>query len=153
MKDCVFCKIVRNELDSAKIWENDEFVAILGNHPTTKGMTVLISKKHYNSYIINSMPDNAYSRFLLAVKKVSNVLEKGLKVKKVAMVMEGMNINHAHIKLYPLHGVKCKVNDLNVEKDLFFDKYPGYITTLEGNYVELSKLKNISEKIKKNAEI
>lgn len=44
MKECIFCKIVKGEIDSAKIWENKEFLAILDANPNTKGMTVAGAK-------------------------------------------------------------------------------------------------------------
>lgn len=105
MKDCVFCKIAKGEIPSAKIWEDKNFLAILDIMPNTKGMTLVISKKHYNSYAFD-MPEDMFKKLMVASKKVAKVLEKGLNVKRVAMVMEGMGINHVHIKLYPLHGIK-----------------------------------------------
>src|SRR3989344_3796191 len=97
---CIFCKIVAGEINSAKIWEDDEFLSILDGNPNTKGMALVITKNHFNSYVF-SMPDDIYQKFMLASKKVAKLLEKGLEVKRVAMVMEGMGVNHAHIKLYP----------------------------------------------------
>ena len=64
-------------------------------------MTLVITKKHFDSYAFD-MPSEIYKEFMLACKEVSRILEKGLNVKRVAMVMEGMGVNHAHIKLYPL---------------------------------------------------
>jgi len=58
-----------------------------------------------------------------ASRKVAKILEKGLKVPRVAMVMEGMGINHAHIKLYPLHGVRGKFKEMWAKKKIFFKKY------------------------------
>ena len=57
---------------------------------------------------------------MAAAKKVAKILERGLSVKRVAMVMEGMGINHAHIKLYPLHGLKEKIRgDMGKGKGIF----------------------------------
>ncbi len=79
MSDCIFCKIAKGEIPSVKIWEDDEFFAILDLFPNTKGMTLVIPKSHYDSDVFE-MDDEIYQRFLLAVKKVVRVLEKGLKV-------------------------------------------------------------------------
>ena len=145
-ENCIFCKIVSGEIDSAKIWEDENFVAILDVMPNTKGMTLVLTKKHYDSYAFD-MPDLIYEKFMLAVKKVSKILEKGLKVKRVAMVMEGMGINHAHIKLYPLHGVNEKFKEMWAKDKIFFDNYDGYISTQTGEKVELSELKKIAKEI------
>ncbi|MCD6444824.1 hypothetical protein J7L70_07495 [Candidatus Bathyarchaeota archaeon] len=69
---------------------------------------------------------------MAAAKKVAKILERGLSVKRVAMVMEGMGINHAHIKLYPLHGLKEKFEETWAKERVFFEKYEGYISTQLG---------------------
>lgn len=78
------------------------------------GKILLIPKKHYSSYVFD-MPNDVYKRYMAATKKVVKILEKGLDVKRVAMVMEGMALDHAHIKLYPLHGLKKKLSLKNIQ--------------------------------------
>ncbi len=149
MEDCIFCKIVKGEFDSVKIWEDDEFMAILDVMPNTKGMALILTKEHYDSYAFE-MPEDVYSRFMIAAKKVSKILEKGLKVKRVAMVMEGMGINHAHIKLYPLYGLDEKFKEMWSNESISFDQYQGYISTQTGDKVEISELKKVAEEIRNN---
>jgi len=148
-EDCIFCKIVRGEFDSAKIWEDENFIAILDIMPNTKGMTLVLSKKHYDSYAFD-MPDKDYSELMIASKKVAKMLEKALNVKRVAMVMEGLGVNHVHIKLYPLYGLDEKFKEIWAPEKKFFDKYEGYISTQTGEKVELSELKELAEEIKNN---
>lgn len=50
MTSCIFCKIIKGELESAKIWEDKEFLAILDIMPNTKGMTLVLTKRHHPSY-------------------------------------------------------------------------------------------------------
>lgn len=145
--DCIFCKIVKGEFDSAKIWENDEFLAILDLNPNTKGMTLVLSKGHFDSYAF-SMPDDIYQKFMLASKKVAKILEKAFEVKRVAMVMEGMGVNHAHIKLYPMHGLNKEFEEMWAKEKVFFDNYPGYITTQLGPQSTMENLKKLAEEIK-----
>ena len=145
-KNCLFCKIVKGEIDSAKIWEDKDFVAILDIMPNTKGMTLVLTKKHYDSYAFE-IPDKIYNKFLLATKKVSKLLEKGLKINRVAMVMEGMGINHAHIKLYPMHGLEKEFKEIWAKEKVFFDSYPGYITTQLGPQADIEELKTMARRI------
>ncbi len=147
MAECIFCNIINGKFDSAKLWEDKEFLAILDIMPNTKGMTLVLTKKHYDSYAFE-MPNLVYSKFLLATKKVSKILEKGLKVKRVAMVMEGLGVNHAHIKLYPLHGLKDKFEEIWASEKVFFDNYKGYISTQTGHKVEIVELKKLAKEIK-----
>lgn len=154
MEECIFCKIIKGEIPSVKIWEDKNFLAILDLFPNTKGMTVVFPKKHYDSDVIE-MDEKIYKDFFLAAKKVAKVLKKGLKVKRVAMAMEGTAVNHAHIKLYPLHGVdknfKPKLpSSEKLKKRKFFKKYPGYLPTLMGPQTTIKNLKKIAKQIKSN---
>lgn len=148
MEDCVFCKIAKGQIESAKIWEDDEFLAVLDTNPNVKGMTLFLTKEHFDSYIFD-MPNEIYSKFMLAAKNVANILEKGLGVMRVALVMEGMGINHAHLKLYPLHGVKNKFQEMWAKDRVFFENYEGYISTQLGPAADRRDLGELAEIIKK----
>jgi len=145
MKDCIFCKIVKGRIPSFKIWEDEEFLAILDIHPNTKGMTLLMTKKHYPSYL-PEMPDSVYQRFWLAAKKLAKQLDEKLGTKRTAMVMEGTGVNHAHIKFYPLHGLEKSLQES--EKTVYYKKYPGFIDTRVGPKMPMDDLKKMAKKIK-----
>lgn len=145
-KDCIFCKIISKEIPSYKIWENNKYLSILDINPNVEGMTLVITKKHFPSYVAD-IADEEYSEFFLAAKKVARLLEEKLGIKRVAIVMEGMGINHAHIKLYPMRGLKEKFEETWTEKRVFFEEYPGYITTRMGPEADKRKLERIQKKI------
>ncbi len=96
------------------------------------------------------MPDKEYSELMLAAKVVAKILEKGLHVKRVVMVMEGLGVNHVHIKLYPIHGLDKKFEEMWASEKIFFDKYCGYISTRLGPELSLEKRQKIADKILKN---
>lgn len=144
--DCLFCKIVKGEIPSVKIWEDKKHIAILDIFPNTPGMTLIIPRAHHNSYVFD-MPEKEYSSLLSSAKVVAKLLDKKLKCPRTAMVMEGMGVNHAHIKLYPMHGVDINNFILHPEK-AFFDKYPGYIITLVGPMADKSELERIAKQIR-----
>jgi histidine triad (HIT) family protein len=148
--NCIFCKIVEGKSPCHKIYEDLNTIAVLDIYPNTPGMTLVISKKHYPSDVLK-MPDKAYTSYLESAKKVAKLLEKALKVKRVAMVAEGMGIDHAHIKLYPLHGLKHSFEDILAPKKVFFKKYKGYLTTLMGSRADDKELGKLAKKIKKSA--
>lgn len=149
MNNCIFCKIVKGEISSVKIWEDKKFLAILDLFPNTKGMTIVLPKKHYNSDAIE-MDDKNYKDFFLAAKKVAIFLKKGLRINRVAMAMEGMGVNHAHIKLYPLHGVGKNFKPAESKEKLFLKKYQGYLTTQLGPQANPKELEKIANQIIKN---
>ena len=146
-KNCMFCKIEKEELPSVKIWEDEKHFAILDINPNTEGMTFVITKEHYDSDATD-MPDKEYSRLMIASKKVAKLLEKKLKVKRVAIVMEGLGVNHVHIKLYPIHGLEEKFREMWAKDRIYFDKYEGYISTQIGPQKSIEELNKIAEKIK-----
>ena len=147
-EDFIFCRIASGEIPSFKIWENEEFFAILDIFPNTKGMTLVIPKEHYDSYAFD-MPDDVYARFLMAAREVGKLLDEKLNVNRTAMVIEGMGVNHAHIKLYPLHGVGKDFSAMIPEGNVFFEKYQGYLSTQLGPKADNAFLEEIIEKFRK----
>lgn len=98
--DCVFCKIVAWEIPSVKIRENDQFVAILDAFPACKGQMLVVPKDHFDSDIF-VMNDEIYTSLMLATKEVVALMKTWLWVERVGMVVEGLQVPHAHVKLYP----------------------------------------------------
>ncbi|MBI4021567.1 MAG: HIT family protein [Candidatus Aenigmarchaeota archaeon] len=99
--DCAFCRIARGDLPAAKVWESADFLAILDLFPTTEGMTVLMTKAHEDSYVFR-LPESRYLAFLAAARTVGTLLERALQVPRVILLAEGLEVPHAHLKLYPL---------------------------------------------------
>lgn len=131
-QECIFCKIVKREIPSVKIWEDEKHLAILDIHPNTEGMTLVITKEHYDSDY-TEMPDKPYKELMITAKKVAKLLKKELRVNKVASVIEGLGVNHIHVKLYPIYPSN--------EKE-------GYITTQLGPQKSPEELNKIAEKIR-----
>lgn len=99
--DCVFCKILTGEYSSYKLWEDDNYLAILDLFPAVDGQTLVISKKHLDSNIFN-LDEQDYLGIYSATQIVSKLLVKSMGVVRCAQMMEGLGVNHAHIKLFPL---------------------------------------------------
>ncbi len=132
---CRFCKIAAGELQSWKVLEDDEYLAILDAFPLVKGQTVVITKKHYSSYHFD-LPDEVYEGLFLFAKKVGVVLDRGLGARRTMLASQGYAIDHMHVKLFPV----IKVNSTLVEQDTYdalrskLDKdwYSGYIISMSG---------------------
>jgi len=150
MKDCVFCKIAKGEIPSVKIWEDKNHIAILDINPNTEGMTLVLTKEHYDSDATD-MPDKAYKELMIAAKKVAKLLETKLKVKRVAIVMEGLGVNHVHIKLYPIYGLNRKFEETWAKDKIYFEKYDGYISTKLGPQKSIEELNKVAKKIKSSS--
>lgn len=100
----LFERIAQGDIPSVKVRENEEFLAILDIFPNCTGQTLVFPKKRYDSDVM-LMPDDVYQRYMQAVKEVSILLKRALHVQRVGMIIEGMGVNHAHTKLYPMHGL------------------------------------------------
>lgn len=151
MNSCIFCKIVSGELPSHKVWEDEKHIAFLSIFPNTKGVTVVISKAHYGSYVFD-LPDDILSELMIATKKVAKLLDSKLEdVGRTAMVFEGFGVDHIHAKLFPMHGTKDMSEWRPIESSVpkYFEKYEGYISSHDyecANDDELEKLaKNLRE--------
>ena len=147
MDNCIFCKIAEGKIPAVKIWEDNDFIAVLDINPNTEGMTLVIPKKHFDSYVFD-MPDKEYQNLMLATKKVAKILDKSLNVKRTAVVMEGLGVNHAHIKLYPIHGLDKKFKEIWAKDKVYFEKYQGYISTQLGPQKSKEELEKVARKIK-----
>jgi histidine triad (HIT) family protein len=103
MTDCIFCKIAAQEIPAEIIYEDANHLAFLDINPTTRGMTVVISKNHYGSDIYtNEVP--VICKIMGAAKKTATLLQNKLNPVRVLTMIEGLEIEHLHIKLYPFYG-------------------------------------------------
>lgn len=146
MPDTIFDKVIRGEIESYPVWEDEKFLAFLTPFPNTPGLTVVIPKANPGDYIF-SLDDELYAEFMAATKKVANLLERALDVKRVALVFEGTGVAHVHAKLYPLYGELASQTDVWAPEKEFVEQYRGYITTLEGPKMDTERLKEIQAKI------
>jgi histidine triad (HIT) family protein len=149
MNDCIFCKIVKKEVPSFTVWENDQYQAFLTIFPNTEGFTVVIPKEHYRSYIFEA-PEEIMNGLMSAAKKVSKKIKNAYKnVGHVGVMFEGYGVNHLHVKLMPLHETKSdewKQHASHVKT--FFKTYEGYMSSHDGERADDTWLKEVAEKIK-----
>ncbi len=118
MEGCIFCKIVTGELPSFRIYEDESYVAILDIHPLTEGQSLVIPKKHTDSYVFDAS-DSEITNLVLTARKVAKLVEKGLEVKRLYLVFEGLDVNHLHAKLFtaPLGmGMGARADDAHLDR-------------------------------------
>lgn len=148
---CIFCEIINGSIPANIYWQNDEFMAFLSIDPNTEGFSCVVPKKHFASDVMK-MPDDVLQRFIIASKKVSEVLENYFAdVGRVGVMMEGTGINHAHIKLFPMHGTehmkRGEWKQVLSGKEFWFPKYEGWICSGGGPKADIEELKKLGEKL------
>ena len=97
----IFSKIAAGEIPSYKCAENDKFYAFLDINPLAKGHTLVIPRREVD-YIFD-MADDELAEFQLFAKQVAVALKKAFPCKKVAQVVLGLEVPHAHIHLIPMN--------------------------------------------------
>ncbi|MCF7866634.1 HIT family protein [Candidatus Woesearchaeota archaeon] len=155
--NCIFCKISSKEfppLGNGLIYEDDNYMAWLSPFPNTEGFTIVIPKEHYGSDVLK-MPDEKLSEFIFVTKKVSKMLENYFDdVGRVGLIMEGTGVNHAHIKLFPMHGTeymkKGEWKQFLGGNNKFFEKYEGYLMSNDGPKTDFDELEKLAENIRKS---
>jgi len=150
---CPFCEIAAGRLKTASFWEDSEFIAFLSIGPNTEGFSCVIPKKHFESDVLK-MPDVQLKKFIIAAKKVAKILENYFEdVGRVGLIMDGTGINHAHIKLSPMHGTenlkRGEWKQFLSGKEHWFDKYEGWISSAGGPMADPKKLNKLAENLKK----
>ena len=100
-ENCIFCKMVRGEIPIEKVFENKKFIAILDAFPILNGQLLVIPKEHISSYVFD-LDNEIYTEFMLLAKKLAKRLDKSIRPIKTGMIIEGLEVPHAHIKLLPL---------------------------------------------------
>ena len=97
----IFSKIAAGEIPSYKCAENDKLYAFLDINPVAKGHTLVIPRREVD-YIFD-MDDEELAEFQLFAKQVAVALKKAFPCKKVAQVVLGLEVPHAHIHLIPMN--------------------------------------------------
>ena len=97
--DCIFCKIVRGELPSARVYEDSEWLGFLDIHPVNKGHTLLIPKTHF-PYITDT-PQEVVGRAFIRARHIMPYLKEVLGAQVIALTVMGIDVPHFHIHLIP----------------------------------------------------
>ncbi|MEN9557770.1 MAG: hypothetical protein RL141_139 [Candidatus Parcubacteria bacterium] len=97
----LFTKIINGEIPCHKIWEDEQHFAFLDIHPAQPGMTLVVPKQEVEHPF--DMDDAAFSALLLAAKHLVPAIQKATGALRVGLVIEGLEVPHAHIKLIPIN--------------------------------------------------
>lgn len=100
----IFSKIIAGEIPSYKVAEDENYYAFLDINPLAKGHTLVVPKKEVD-YLFD-LDDNTLAGMTLFAKKVAHKIRSYSGCKKVAMVVLGLEVPHAHIHLIPMNSEK-----------------------------------------------
>ncbi len=99
----IFTKIIKGEIPSYKIHENDDFYAFLDINPNAKGHTLVIPKKEENKLF--DLDENSYLSLMKYAYKIAKAIEKAVSCERIGMTVIGLEVPHVHVHLIPLHSM------------------------------------------------
>ena len=106
----IFSRIVAGEIPSYKVAEDDRYYAFLDINPLAKGHTLVIPKQEVD-YLYN-LDDETLQGMIVFAKQIAQKIKAYSGCKRVATVVLGLEVPHAHIHLIPM----------NSEKDVDFSR-------------------------------
>jgi histidine triad (HIT) family protein len=119
MKDCIFCKIIKGEAKSWKVYENENVYAFLDIFPVSKYHTLIIPKKHYEN--IFDIPEKELLDVMSVVKKIAGLYNKNLGITNVQIINSSgreaqQDVFHIHFHIVPR-----KIGD---QQDILWTTHP-----------------------------
>ena len=120
MEDCIFCKIIKGELPSKSIYEDDLIYIIMNINPTTNGHLLVLPKEH----MVNIMDttDEVIMHSIKVIRELYPTLKEKLNCKGLTISQNnelGQEIKHFHIHLTPRYD--NDLVDFNYNKDMIKD--------------------------------
>jgi histidine triad (HIT) family protein len=112
MADSIFTKIIKGEIPSHKIYEDDKTLAFLDIHPIQPGHSLVIPKKQVE--FIWDLDEQTYQAVMASVKKVGKRLHEQMNQPYVSLRVVGIDVPHAHVQLIPF----STASDLGVAQDM-----------------------------------
>ncbi len=100
-EDSVFTKIIKRELPSFILYEDELTIAILTIQPVQPGHALVISKKQVNQFL--DLPEADYAALWATVRKVGLHLRRATGKERVGVVVKGIDVPHAHVHLIPFN--------------------------------------------------
>ena len=99
----IFTKIIRGDIPSYKIAEDEDFYAFLDINPNAKGHTLCVPKKEVDKIL--DLDETTYMGLMAFAFKVGKAIEAAVPCKRVGMTVIGLEVPHVHVHLIPLHSM------------------------------------------------
>ena len=99
----IFTKIIKGEIPSYKVAENEKYYAFLDINPNSKGHTLVVPKQEEDKLF--DLHQDAYLDLMNFTYKVAKAIEKAVPCERVGMSVIGLEVPHVHVHLIPLHSM------------------------------------------------
>jgi histidine triad (HIT) family protein len=100
----IFTKIIKGEIPSYKVAENDKFFAFLDINPNAKGHTLVVPKKEVNRLF--DLEEETYNELMSFSRKIAIAQKKVIDCDRIGMAVIGLEVPHVHVHLIPLNAME-----------------------------------------------
>ncbi|MBQ3233945.1 MAG: HIT family protein [Alistipes sp.] len=118
----IFSRIIAGEIPCYKVAENEKFFAFLDIAPLAKGHTLVVPKREVDYFF--DLEDDELAEMVVFAKQIAKKIKATTGCKKVATVVLGLEVAHAHIHLVPMNtenDVDLKREKLNLTQEEFVE--------------------------------
>jgi histidine triad (HIT) family protein len=100
----IFTKIIKGEIPSYKVAENEKFYAFLDINPNAKGHTLVVPKKEENRLF--DLDEDTYQELMHFSREIALALKKVIPCDRIGMTVIGLEVPHVHVHLIPLNAME-----------------------------------------------
>lgn len=103
-QNCIFCKIVKGEIPSTKVYEDEKSLVLVDINPVNIGHLLAIPKEHFEN--IYETPEEIMAHLMKICKRLSSAIKKAMNADGVNITMNnepsaGQIIMHSHVHVIP----------------------------------------------------
>ncbi len=106
----IFSKIIAREITAQFVYEDDKCVVVMDKFPSVTGQTLVIPKMEVD-YVFD-LPEETCNHIFAVAKRVAKASDKAFATLRTCLVVEGFEVPHVHIKLYPMTDTDKNLGDV-----------------------------------------
>jgi len=103
----IFTKIIKGDIPSYRIAENEKFYAFLDISPLKPGHTLVVPKQETDKFF--DLTEELLSELLVFARPIAKAIEKSFHCNRCGIAVIGLEVPHAHLHLVPINNA----DDLN----------------------------------------
>ncbi len=115
MSDSIFSKIIKREIPAEFIHEDEHTFVIPDKFPSMEGQLLVVTKRQV-PYVFD-LTDEEYKALMDTTKRIAKALDKAFSTTRTCVVVEGFEVPHVHVRLYPCTNEELKWAPRNEASD------------------------------------
>lgn len=106
----VFTMIINEQLPARFVWKDDRCVAFLSINPMAHGHTLVVPREEIDHWI--DLDAELVNHLMAVSQKIGKALDVGFKPSRIALMIAGLEVPHAHLHVIPIEGM----HDLDADR-------------------------------------